>query len=150
MYRGTLDTAPLLRFSRTGLSPSIASFSKTVLLTLTVVNAVLTPVCTHSGLGSSDFARRYSRNHCCFLFLTLLRCFSSGGSLRTPMDSVHGTQSLSVWVSPFGDPRIAGYVLLPVAFRSLSRPSSAPDAKAFALCSFLLTCLHHFRDARYA
>ena len=38
-------------------------------------------------------------------------------------------------VSPFGDPRIDGYVLLPVAYRSLSRPSSAPDAKAFPLRS---------------
>ena len=39
-------------------------------------------------------------------------------------------------VAPFGNPRIAGYLLLPVAFRSLSRPSSAPDAKAFPLRSF--------------
>ena len=31
-----------------------------------------------------------------------------------------------------------GYLRLPVAYRSLSRPSSAPDAKAFSLCSFLL------------
>ena len=29
------------------------------------------------GLGSSAFARRYSRNHCCFLLLRVLRCFSS-------------------------------------------------------------------------
>ena len=43
--------------------------------------AVHTPVCTHTGLGSSGFARRYSRNRCFLLFLSLLRCFSSGGSL---------------------------------------------------------------------
>ncbi len=30
-------------------------------------------------LGSSHFARRYSENHCCFLFLRVLRCFSSPG-----------------------------------------------------------------------
>ena len=41
-------------------------------------------------------------------------------------------------VSPFGDPRIDAYVPLPVAYRSLSRPSSAPDAKAFPLRSFQL------------
>ena len=29
------------------------------------------------GLGSSAFARRYLRNHYCFLFLQVLRCFSS-------------------------------------------------------------------------
>src|SRR5438477_9411201 len=32
-------------------------------------------------LGCSLFARHYSGNHDCFLFLSLLRCFSSGGWL---------------------------------------------------------------------
>ena len=49
-----------------------------------------TPECSHSGLGFSDFARRYSRYHFCFLFLRLLRCFSSSGSLRMTMDSSYG------------------------------------------------------------
>ena len=31
------------------------------------------------GLGCSAFARHYLRNHCCFLFLRVLRCFSSPG-----------------------------------------------------------------------
>ena len=35
-----------------------------------------------------------------------------------------------MWVPPFGHPRVIGYVLLTAAFRSLSRPSSAPNAKA--------------------
>ena len=47
---------------------------------LSLNHAVHTPVCTHTGLGSSGFARRYSRNRCFLLFLSLLRCFSSGGS----------------------------------------------------------------------
>ena len=38
-------------------------------------------------LGWSAFARRYSRNRFYFLFLWLLRCFSSPGSLRHPMHS---------------------------------------------------------------
>ena len=33
-----------------------------------------------AGLGSSPFARHYWGNHCCFLFLRVLRCFSSPGS----------------------------------------------------------------------
>ena len=37
-------------------------------------------------------------------------------------------------VSPFGNPRIDAYLQLPEAYRSLSRPSSAPDAKASAEC----------------
>ena len=40
------------------------------------------------------------------------------------------------WVSPFGNLRISAHVQLPEAYRSLSRPSSAPDAKAFPLRSF--------------
>jgi hypothetical protein len=36
-------------------------------------------------------------------------------------------------VSPFGNLRINGYLLLPAAYRSLSRPSSAPGAKASPL-----------------
>ena len=36
-------------------------------------------------------------------------------------------------VVPFGNPRIKGYLHLPEAYRSLSRPSSAPSAKASAL-----------------
>ena len=50
--------------------------------------------------------------------------------------SMHVTRILSVWVAPFGNLRIKGYLLLPVAYRSLSRPSSAPDAKAFPLRSY--------------
>jgi hypothetical protein len=43
--------------------------------------------CGSHGLGSSDFARHYFRNHGCFLFLRVLRWFTSPGSLRHPMDS---------------------------------------------------------------
>ena len=41
------------------------------------------------GLGCSDFARHYFRNHGCFLFLRVLRWFTSPGSLRAPMNSEH-------------------------------------------------------------
>ena len=51
-------------------------------------------------------------------------------------DSMHADWILSSRVAPFGNPRINGYLLLPEAYRSLSRPSSAPDAKAFPLRSF--------------
>ena len=36
------------------------------------------------GLGYSRFARRYSGSRCCFLFLRVLRCFNSPGSLYRP------------------------------------------------------------------
>ena len=138
MSRGTLDPALLPSVSPTGLSPSLAGLSRTVPLQSEVINAVRTPECTHSGLGSFHFARRYFENRVFFLFLRLLRCFSSPGSLRTPMDSVHDDRSSSCRVPPFRHPRLNGYLLLPAAFRSLSRLSSALSAKASALCPILL------------
>ena len=50
--------------------------------------------------------------------------------------STHADRVLLCRVAPFGNLRINAYVPLPVAYRSLSRPSSAPDAKAFPLRSF--------------
>ena len=49
--------------------------------------------------------------------------------------STQDTGVLLQWVSPFGNLRIEAYLQLPEAYRSLSRPSSAPDAKAFPLRS---------------
>ena len=95
----------------------------------------VTPLCTHNGLGSSHFARRYSGNRCFFLFLRVLRCFSSPGSLHTPMYSVHDDGGLLRQVSPFRNRWVNGYLLLTIAYRSLSRLSSALSAKASALCS---------------
>ena len=141
MSRPTLDPAEPFPFSRTGLSPSMDGLSSAILLTSMVSFAVRTPDCSQPGLGSFAFARRYSQNRCFFLFLRLLRCFSSPGSLRIPMDSVYGGWSLSSRVSPFRHPRIKGYLLLPVAFRSLSRLSSALSAKASTLRSCSLDLL---------
>ena len=62
-----------------------------------------------------------------FLFLGVLRCFSSP---RLPPYIRKDNRPSACWVVPFGNPRINGYLLLPVAYRSLSRPSSPPRAKA--------------------
>ena len=43
--------------------------------------SVRNPRIKDSGLGSSPFARRYLGNRCFFLFLRVLRCFSSPGYL---------------------------------------------------------------------
>jgi hypothetical protein len=50
----------------------------------------------------------------CFLFLQVLRCFSSLGSLP-----FQGIQPSAGWVAPFGDPRITGHYAPP---RGLSQP----------------------------
>ena len=133
MSRCTLDPASSSRTSCTGLSPSPAGFPKTFLLSLKIHVAVRTPGCTQPGLGSFHFARRYFGNRCFFLFLRLLRCFSSPGSLPYVMDWRMDDWSLSSRVSPFRYLRIIGYLLLPEAFRSLSRLSSALSAKASTL-----------------
>ena len=121
--------------SCTGLSPSLAGFPKTFPLTIRFFLQSLTPSCSHHGLGSFPFARRYSENRCFFLFLWVLRCFSSPGSLCMTMDLSCSNGGLLHWVSPFRNLRILRYLLLPEAYRSLSRLSSAPSAKAFTLCS---------------
>ena len=135
MSRSTLDTALSLLPSLTGLSPFAAGLSSTVLLGSWISHAVRTPVCTHTGLGSFHFARRYFGNRGFFLLLGVLRCFSSPGSLPYVMDWRMDTRGFLVWVSPFRNLRINGYLLLPEAFRSLSRPSSALSAKASTLRS---------------
>ena len=89
-----------------------------------------------SGLASFPFARRYLGNRCFFLFLLLLRCFSSERSLHTAMDSLYADSAFHCQVSPFGNLRINDYVRLPEAYRSFLRPSSVLDAKAFSLCSY--------------
>ena len=136
--RITLDTTMLLLLSYTGLSPSMVCFSKTFLLDSWVIFVVHHPRwITSPGLGSSCFARHYFRNRVFFLFLQVLRCFSS-------LRSLHIYYFTHIWISshfsldefPHSDIcEYNGYLLLLTAFRSLSRPSSALGAKAFTLCS---------------
>ena len=56
--------------------------------------------------------------------MTMDLSYGDGGSLRR--------------VSPVRNPWINEYLLLPMAYRSLSRLSSALSAKAFTLCSLSL------------
>ena len=92
-------------------------------------------MCKHTGLGSSAFARHYLRNHYYFLFLSLLRCFSSGG--LTFKD-----KSSTCQVSPFRHLRINVRLQLPVAFRSFPRPSSPSRAKASPVRPYSLPYLY--------
>ena len=125
-----------LNVSPTGLSPSSVDLPMSFGYILTIPQRGPYPVDIATyGFAFSTFARHYSRNLGWFLFLRVLRCFSSPGSLRNAMDSRYVPWLFTMGVSPFGNPRIEAYLQLPVAYRSLSRPSSAPDAKAFTLCS---------------
>ena len=128
-----------LRFRLRGFHPLWLAFPKPFSYLPAHLRQSVTPVCTHTGLGSSAFARRYLRNRVFFLFLRVLRCFSSPGSLPYVMDWRMDDRGSLCRVSPFRNLRITGYLLLPEAFRSLSRLSSALSAKASALCPYCLT-----------
>ena len=71
---------------------------------------VTTHVSLHdTSLGYSQFAHHYYENHIHFLFLALLRCFSSR---RSPFCSIYSSKSSLVLprkVSPFGNLRIKIY-----------------------------------------
>ena len=122
--------------SGTGLSPSADSLSRLLPSPAQHRTAVLLPRerLDIPGLDSSAFARHYLRNHYCFLLLRVLRCFSSP---RSP--PLRGDGPPARRVAPFGCPRITGHLHLPAAFRSLSRPSSPPKAKASTVCPSLFS-----------
>ncbi len=65
-----------------------------------------------------------------FLFLRVLRCFTSPRSLRRPMYSVDGHRCFIDGVSPFGHSRITGCLPPPRDYRRLRRPSSAHFCQA--------------------
>ena len=127
-----------MRLARTGLSPSAGELSRSFRFGTCSRVAVLLPRrCRDSGgLGFSPFARHYWGNHSCFLFLQVLRCFSS---LRSPHPDGDGRPS-GGRVVPFGNPRVNGHLHLSAAYRSLSRPSSPPRAQASTMCPFYTSC----------
>ena len=78
--RATQGTAARRPRSRKGLSPAAARLSRRFRSARAcALCGPTTPLgrCHPGGLGSSPVARHYWGNHCCFLFLRVLRCFSS-------------------------------------------------------------------------
>ena len=138
MSRGTPDTAAPFRFRIRGSHPLRPAFPKPFSWLPGHSCSPLPRRASRPGLGSSPFARRYSGNRCFFLFLRVLRCFSSPGSPPYVMDWRMDGWGLPSRVSPFRNPRIGGYLPLPAAYRSLSRLSSALSAKASTLCPYQL------------
>lgn len=90
-----------------------------------------------SGLGFSPFAHHYLGYLLRFLFLGVLRCFTSPGCRLFKR-----LTGCPVKVAPFRDPRVNGCLLLSAAFRSLLRLSSAFSAKAFPSCYVYLNLIN--------
>ena len=87
-------------------------------------------------MASSLFARHYLGNRVFFLFLRVLRCFTSPSALlHSYLIQTAVTGHYPGRVSPFGYPWVNAYLRLSMAFRSLSRPSSAISALASTLRS---------------
>ena len=101
--RPTQDTPTCRLIACTGLSPSPACLPRQFQFSSFHDIEVLQPRhCRNiAGLGSFPFARHYLGNHSYFLFLRLLRCFSSSG---LPPFRITGIPA--GWVAPFGNPRI--------------------------------------------
>ena len=117
------------RISATGLAPTMAGLSRPFAYTLAsrrplgrmIKKVPQPPPCnscriSHTiGLASSGFARHYSRNHGCFLFLRVLRCFTSPRSLYPPYIFRRESPGRKTpgGVSPFGHPRIKARLSTP-------------------------------------
>ena len=124
--------------SPTGLSPSAVRLSRRVLLFLpqdaaTALQPRAMPKHPRFGL---------LRVRSPLLAQSLLFSFPPGSE----MFQFPGFAPRSAWcrnrlrrVPPFGHPRVDGYLPLTAAFRSLSRPSSPPRAKASFMCPSLLS-----------
>ena len=135
----TLVSLSSLPISSTGISPSASGLSRT--LRLSSMMHVSDPQPRSASTPVWPLPRSLAATW------RIDVSFSSWGYLDV---SVHPVSFCTLWihvqmrthcsarVPPFGNLRVIGYLLLTAAYRSLSRPSSAPGAKASALCSFLL------------
>ena len=142
MSRGTLDPASFTSISTTWLSHSLTGLPRPFVYRCLLLSPSATPtillqpvwplpisLATTFGISVDYFSSPY------------LDVSVQAVPHAHLFDSVYVTTGLLWWVSPFGHPRIVAYLQLPEAFRSLSRPSSAPDAKAFPLRSYSLDLL---------
>ena len=130
VLRVTQDATKPCLASITGLSPATAELSRTFFSRSKYYGVVLQPrecVATHAVWALPRSLATTGGIIVYFLFLQVLRCFSS---LRSPSYTCKNNSPSDYWVVPFGNLGIKDHLHLPRAYRSLSRPSSPPRAKA--------------------
>ena len=117
-------------FLATGLLPSMPSLSRLLRLTNFCHVEVLQPQGASPLVWAIPLSLAATDGITfCFLFLQVLRCFSSLGMPSTTLCiQVEMTAHYHSRVPPFGHPRIKACLRLPEAFRRSPRPSSAPSA----------------------
>ena len=137
MSRGTPDTRPTLFVFDYGTITLYGWPSQTILLTNFVLQHVHTPrillllVWPLPISLATTFGISFDFSSSPYLDVSVQAVPSVNLWIQL---TVHGHSPM--WVSPFGNLRINAHLQLPAAYRSLSRPSSAPSAKAFPLRSF--------------
>jgi hypothetical protein len=111
----------IMLFTRTGLSPTMVNFSKLFWFLHYKYWPDPRSLVTTSRVSFDFFSSGY-------LDISVLRVcfFNLFIQLKIPPKR---------WVSPFRNPRVKGYWHLTAAYRSLSRLSSPPTAKASIKCS---------------
>jgi hypothetical protein len=134
---GTLDTRLLTYISATRLLLPLAALSNAICLCTLCIIQVLTPKLRRVSVWALSISLAAT--------LKIDVSFFSSGYLdvsvhRVPRATlfIHVTLTVISYrrVSPFGHPWLNARLQLPMAFRSLPRPSSALGAKAFTLCSY--------------
>ena len=92
-----------------------------------------------TGLASSPFAHHYSGNRFCFLFLRVLRCFTSPRYHQPPYAFRRRRPSMTTAGFPHSDTLGSqSGCRLPEDYRRLQRPSSAPGTKTSTVCPYKL------------
>ena len=131
VLRVTQDTTKPCFASITGLSPAMVELSRTFFSRFKYYGVVLLPrmcVATHAVWALPRSLATTGGIISLFSLPagTKMFQFPAFASLHFSKDN----SPSDCWVVPFGNPWIKGYLLLPTAYRSLSRPSSPPRAKA--------------------
>ena len=137
MHRITWDTSRRLWTSLTRLSRSLATLSKVLSSSSTYHIKVPQPRrYKYPRFRLFRFRSPLLTESLRFLFLGLLRCFTSPRVASPDYEFIRTIlRCNSKWVVPFGDPRIKACLRLPGAYRNLLRPSSPLGTKAFTSCT---------------
>ena len=135
MHRITWDTFRGLRTSLTRLSRSLAHLSRWLnSLSTSQIKVPQPREDKSSRFRLFRFRSPLLTESFRFLFLGLLRCFTSPRVASPDYEFIRSiARCYTGWVVPFGDPRIKACLRLPVAYRNLLRPSSPLGTKAFTI-----------------
>ena len=135
MHRITWDTSRRPLTSLTRLSRSVAQLSRRLSSSLACHIEVPQPRgYKYPRFRLFRFRSPLLTESLRFLFLGLLRCFTSPRLASPDYEFIRSIiPSYRDWVVPFGDPRIKACLRLPVAYRNLLRPSSPLGTKAFTI-----------------